>query len=40
MRRMLNRVDLKIIKVYGDTITFKKFTKNSPRLVILATKYR
>ena len=38
MRKNLNKVGLKIVKVYGDTIVNQKFTKNSRRLVILAMK--
>lgn len=38
MRKNLNKVGLKIVKVYGNTIDNQKFTKNSRRLVILAAK--
>lgn len=38
MRKNLNKVGLKIVKVYGNTIGNQKFTKNSRRLVILAIK--
>ena len=38
MRKNLSKAGFKIIKVYGDTIGDQKFTKNSRRLVILATK--
>ena len=38
MKENLNRAGLKVVKVYGDTIGNQKFTRNSRRLVILATK--
>ena len=38
MRKNLDKVGLKIVKVYGGTIGNQKFTKNSKRLIILAIK--
>ena len=42
IRKMENEIpviiDNNIVKVFGDTISNQKFTKNSRRLVILATK--
>lgn len=38
IEKSLNRVGLKIIKKYGNTINGEKFTKKSERLIILAEK--
>lgn len=38
MKEKLSKVGLKIVKTYGSTISGEKFTKKSPRLVILAEK--
>jgi len=38
MRENLSKAGFKIVKVYGNTIGNQKFTKDSRRLVILATK--
>ena len=38
MRKNLSKAGLKIVKAFGDTISNQKFTRNSRRLVILATK--
>jgi SAM-dependent methyltransferase len=40
IRKNLSKAGLKIIQAYGDTIGNKEFTRDSRRLVILATKAR
>lgn len=38
MKKNLNKVGLKVIKVFDNTISKQRFSKNSKRLVILAVK--